>query len=267
MRVTVCELPQEPLALATAWAGLCRHVARRAPALVLLPEFALVDAVWESERFDAARWGAALAQGEALLERLPELGAARVVGTRPVERDGRRYNEGYLWSRDGGPVPLRRKYFLPAEPGGWETAWFSRGDRAFPAHHAGPLCFGLNICTELWALETFGGYAAAGGVQAILSPRATEAATIEKWLAVGRVAAIRSGAYSLSSNRVDPTGTCGGAGWIVDPDGRLLALTRAAEPFATLDLDLALPAAARATYPRTVFAAPTPTRSSPAASR
>jgi hypothetical protein len=88
----------------------------------------------------------------------------------------------------------------------------------------------VNICTELWALETFGAYAAAGGVQAILSPRATAAATLDKWLALGRVAAVRSGAYSLSSNRVDPTGTCGGGGWILDPDGRLLALTSADEP-------------------------------------
>jgi N-carbamoylputrescine amidase len=39
------------------------------------------------------------------------------------------------------------------------------------------LTFGLNICTELWALETYAGYAARG-VQVILSPRATEAATM-----------------------------------------------------------------------------------------
>lgn len=252
MRVTVCELPQEPLALATAWAGLCRHVARRAPALVLLPEFALVDAVWESERFDAARWGAALAQGEALLERLPELGAARVVGTRPVERDGRRYNEGYLWSREGGLVPLRRKYFLPAEPGGWETAWFSRGDRAFPAHHAGPLCFGLNICTELWALESYAAYAAAG-VQLVLSPRATAASTLARWFAAGVVAAVRSGGYSLSSNRVDPSGHCGGGGWIISPEGAVLARTCAEEPWVTEDLDLAAQASGREGYPRYVL--------------
>lgn len=169
MRVTVCELPQEPLALAPAWAGLCRHVTRHGSELVLLPEFALVDAVWESERFDPIRWGAALAQGEALVERLPELGSARVIGTRPVERDGHRYNEGYLWTRDRGLVPLRRKYFLPSEPGGWETAWFSRGDAAFRAYRTGRFSFGLNICTELWALESYTEYAAAG-IHLVLSP-------------------------------------------------------------------------------------------------
>jgi hypothetical protein len=98
----------------------------------------------------------------------------------------------------------------------------------------------VNICTELWALETIAGYAVQQ-VHAILSPRATATATFEKWLAVGRVAAVRSGAYSLSSNRVDPTGTCGGAGWILDPDGRLLALTSADEPFATATSTLPSP--------------------------
>lgn len=251
MRVTVCELPQEPLALAAAWAGLCRHVTRQDSSLVLLPEFALVDAVWEAPRFDPIRWGAALAQGEALLERLPDLGAARVIGTRPVERDGHRYNEGFLWSRERGLVPLRRKYFLPAEPGSWETAWFSRGDRAFRAYRTGRLSFGLNICTELWALESYTEYAAVG-VHLVLSPRATAASTLARWFAAGVVAAVRSGGYSLSSNRADASG--GGGGWIISPDGVVLARTCAEEPWVTAELDLAAQAAGRSGYPRNALA-------------
>ena len=49
-------------------------------------------------------------------------------------------------------------------------------------------------------------------------------ATIKKWLAVGLVAAVRAGGYSLSSNRVDSTGECGGIGWIIDPAGEVLAI-------------------------------------------
>ena len=69
----------------------------------------------------------------------------------------------------------------------------------------------------------------------------------------GVVAAVRSGAFSLSSNRVDPTGACGGAGWIIRPDGQVLAMTRPESPFATIDIDLAATAAARAGYPCYVF--------------
>lgn len=67
------------------------------------------------------------------------------------------------------------------------------------------------------------------------------------------VAAVRSGAFSLSSNRVDATGACGGRGWIIDPAGEVLAVTTAAEPFATRDIDLAKAAKAKDSYPRYVF--------------
>src|SRR5476651_1145597 len=210
MRVTVCELPHENTTLPAAWAALCEHTARHSSELVLLPEFAMVDPVWESEHFDFGRWSAAEERYESWLSRLLELQAAHVVGTGPITLHGRRFNQGYVASAANGVVPLRRKFFLPDQPGGWEAHWFDRGDADFPAYRAGALSFGLNICTELWALETYATYAQCG-VQAILSPRATAAATTAKWLSAGVVAAVRSGAFSLSSNRVDPAGTCGGA--------------------------------------------------------
>ena len=107
--------------------------------------------------------------------------------------------------------------------------------------------------SELWALDSYASYAERG-VQAIMSPRATAATTTAKWLSVGVVAAVRSGAFSLSSNRVDPTGGCGGVGWIISPQGDVLARTAADAPFATIDIDLALTVAAREGYPCNVFA-------------
>lgn len=138
----------------------------------------------------------------------------------------------------------------PDDPGSWEARWFDEGDLAFPAFRAGALSFGLNICTELWALETYGDYA--GKVQVVLVPRATGAATRAKWLAAGVVAAVRSGAYSVSSNRVDQTGGSGGASWVISPEGEVLATSTPAAPFATVDVDLAAWEKARADYPRYV---------------
>jgi len=252
MRVTVCELPHEPMALAHAWAELCRHTSRHGSELVLLPEFAFVEPVWEAEAFDPCRWVAALAQSDTGLELLPQLGAAYVVGARPVSIDGRPFNEGFIWTQAGGLTPLRRKFFLPDGPGNWEARWLDKGDAAFPPFHAGTLTFGLNICTELWALETYSAYAEQN-VQVILSPRATGAATRAKWLSAGVVAAVRSGAFSVSSNRVDPTGACGGAAWIVSPTGRVLASTTPYAPFATIDIDLTASVAAHDGYPCNVF--------------
>jgi N-carbamoylputrescine amidase len=219
---------------------------------VLLPEFAMVEPVWEAKRFDAERWGAIEELSAGYLGCLPDLGAEYVVGTRPVTRDGRRLNQAYLWSA-AGVEPLRSKFFLPQEPGNWEATWFEPGDQEFHAFQAGAVSFAVNICTELWALETYAAYATLG-VDLVLSPRATARATLKKWLAVGVVAAVRSGAFSLSSNRVDATGGCGGGGWIIDPAGEVLAITSAAEPFSTREIDLTQAAAARESYPRYVFA-------------
>ena len=252
MRVTICELPHETAALTAAWAALCEHTAAHGSQLVLLPEFTMVEPVWEAERFDAERWSAIETLGAEHLHCLPDLGAEYVVGTRPVTENGRRLNLAYLWSAGTGVQPLRSKFYLPQEPGSWEATWFEPGDPEFPVFHAGQASFGINICTELWALETYASYATLG-VELLLSPRATELATMKKWLAVGVVAAVRSGAFSLSSNRVDTTGGCGGGGWIIDPAGEVLALTSAAEPFATLEIDLSQAAAAKDSYPRYVF--------------
>jgi len=251
MRVTVCELPHEPAAFAAAWTALCRHTASRQSQFVLLPELAMVEPFWERERFDAASWRMAETLGERLLSQLPALGAEHVVSTRALS-DGGRFNQGFVASALG-VVPLRRKFFLPDGPGGWEAQWFDRGDPAFPAFRAGALTFGLNICTELWALESYGEYARRG-VRAVLAPRATAASTTAKWLSVGVVAAVRSGAFCISSNRVDPTGAFGGVGWIINPDGEVLAATSRDEPFVTVDIDLAAAESARGTYPRYVFA-------------
>ena len=252
MRVTVCELPHEPAALAAAWTALCDHTLRHASELVLLPEFAMVEPFWEDEHFDAARWEAAQVLSEIWRYRLPELGVAHVVGTRPVTIDDGRFNQGFFWSASGALAPLRRKFYLPDEPGSWEARWFDRGDSHFTEYCAEAWSFGLNICTELWAVETYAAYAARG-VQVILSPRATAAATTAKWLSAGVVAAVRSGAFSLSSNRVDTTGACGGVGWIIDPHGTILALTTRDAPFATVNIDLSASAAARDQYPGYVF--------------
>jgi N-carbamoylputrescine amidase len=251
MRVTVCELPHEPGALAAAWAALCEHTAGHASELVLLPELAMVEPFWQEELFDPPRWAAAEALSDTWLHRLPELHAVHVVRTRPVTIDGRPFNQGFLWSA-AGLTPLRRKFYLPDERNSWEARWFDRGDSEFTEYHAGAFSFGLNICTELWALDTYAAYAA-HGVPIILSPRATAAATTAKWLSVGVVAAVRSGAFSLSSNRVDPTGACGGAGWIIDPSGNIVAQTNVDAPFATVDIDLAAATAAQEGYPRYVF--------------
>lgn len=252
MRVTVCELPYASALLASAWPALCGHARECRSHLVVLPELAFGPPVWTAERFDPGAWREMEETHTRWLPRLQELGAPWVIGTRPVTEEGGRFNEGFLWSRSGGFERLRRKHFLPEESEAWEGRWFARGDAEFPRYVAGELSFGLNVCTELWALETFGAYRRAG-VAAIVAPRATAGATTAKWLSVGTVAAVSAGAYCLSSNRLHEDGSCGGVGWAIDPDGVVLARTSPLEPAVTVDVDPARAESAAATYPRYVF--------------
>jgi N-carbamoylputrescine amidase len=234
------------------WRTLCKHAAGQHSELVVLPEFAFAPPVWELQNFEQEQWRRAEAASERWLGRLPELRCAYVIGTRPITRDTKPYNEGFLWSARGGYTALRKKHFLPNETNEWEARWFTPGDAAVPKFAAADFSFGLNICTELWALETYSRYASMR-VDAVISPRATAHATIEKWIAVGVVAAVRCGAHCISSNRVQPDGSCGGVGWIIDPDGHVLAKTSPQEPYCTRDVPLDSAALASRTYPRYVF--------------
>lgn len=256
MRITVCEIRGDnPASAQDDWTRLCQHTTQHQPDLVVLPEFAFLPAVWEQARFDQAIWDDAVAQAEQWVKRFGELNCAWVLGAFPVSRSGRPLNQGFLWHREQGLVPLRCKAYLPNEAGGWEATWFDRGEAVFPAYEAGELVFGLNICTELWALDSVCGYPAQG-VQAIVTPRASGQATTERWVALAKTVAVRCGAYSLSSNRRHADGACGGVGWIIDPEGVEVARTSQTEPFVTREVDLSQSKAAQLVYPRYVFANP-----------
>jgi N-carbamoylputrescine amidase len=94
------------------------------------------------------------------------------------------------------------------------------------------------------------------GVHLLATPRATEKHTVDKWLAGGRAAAVIAGAFSLSSNhfsRSERPVPLGGQGWVIDPDGDVLALTTPQEPFATVEIDPNAAERAKQTYPRYVL--------------
>ena len=62
---------------------------------------------------------------------------------RTVTIAGRPFNQGFLRSASGDLLPLRRKFFLPDEPGYREARWFDRGDSDFAVYHADGWSFGL----------------------------------------------------------------------------------------------------------------------------
>jgi N-carbamoylputrescine amidase len=250
LRVTVCELRDDPHGLTQDWEGLTAHVAAQASRLVLLPEMPFYPWIARTRPFDPAVWQAAISQHDAWQRRFEELAPAVVIGSRPVNALDRRLNEGFVWESRGGYRPAHPKYYLPDEDGYWEASWYQRGAGDLSPIESGSYTLGFLICTELWFMDRARRYAKAG-IHLLVTPRTTEMATVDKWLAGGRAAAVISGAFGLSSNRAGAE--FGGQGWIIDPDGQVLGLTSRDRPFVTVEIDPSEAERAKGTYPRYVL--------------
>jgi N-carbamoylputrescine amidase len=256
MKVTVCELPNEPAALENAWGELVSHVQTNASEFVLLPEMPFFSWLAHTREVDAGQWEQAVKAHETWISRLDDLAPATVASTRPLVLDGKRQNAGYIWEAGRGARTVHTKYYLPDEPGFWEASWYERGDGDFSLENTSKGKVGFLICTEIWFNFRARNYGVQG-MQLLLCPRATPNPTASKWVAGGQAAAVVSGAFCLSSNLAGTTpegGDYAGVGWIIEPgEGKVLGLTSPEGPFLTLDIDLEEADRAKKTYPRYVL--------------
>ena len=243
LKVTVCELPNGPDGLDRQWERLASHTQSAGSDLVLLPEMPFHRWLAASNRVISEQWQHSVNTHRRWISRLPELGAATVMGTRPIIHNGAAYNQGFLWSKkDGRSTPAHTKYYLPDETGFWEASWYRPGEATFETISCHDAVIGFLICTELWFTQHARAYGRQGA-NIIVCPRVTPAAVV-------------SGAYCLSSNLSGPNVAgvdFGGTGWIIEPEeGAVLGTTSSHEPFLTMDIDLGWAEAAKSTYPRYV---------------
>lgn len=255
MRVTVCELHNDPDDFAADWERLAAHVRQEGSELVVLPEMAFAPWFGAHRHFDPIVWLTATTAHDAWMACLGDLAPAAVISSRPIDDNQERLNAGYIWQAERDVEFVHAKYYLPDEPGFWEASWYGRGDGDFSLFAHGAAQIGMLICTELWFFDRARAYGQAGA-HIIAVPRATPRETLDKWLVGGRAAAIVAGAFVLSSNAItrdNELANLGGRGWVVGPDGDLLAQTSPAQPFATVDIDLAAAERAKQTYPRYVL--------------
>ena len=256
MRVTICELPSAWPTTEHDWQVFAAELENQASEWVLLPEMAFCNWLAGDRAVDPGRWQAAVETHDYWIGRLKELPTRVVIGSRPVIDCGRFFNEGFVWQKSSGYRAVHRKYYLPDEEGFWEASWYARGDGDFEVVEIEGLRVGFLICTELW----FGARAreyARQGVHLLVCPRATLAASTDKWIAGGIAAAVVAGAFCLSSNfngpNVEGLPPFAGVGWVIEPEeGRMLGRTSQANPLATIDIDPAWAEKAKQTYPRYV---------------
>jgi N-carbamoylputrescine amidase len=257
MKVTVCQLDNRPGRLDAMLAELAAHIDQQQSEFLLLPEMCFHEWLAAGNNPDREQWLAAIdSHARAILE-LGNLGARAAIGTRPIINDAGSFrNQAFLWTAEPRVLPVHEKVYLPDEDGYWEASWYTRGERKFDLCHALDTPIGVQICTEMWFFE-WARHFASLGAELLCIPRATPHGSLQRWLAGGQAAAVCAGAYCLSSNIWNPPGSkadCGGRGWIISPDGDVLAQTSENSPFASIEIDLEFARQSKSTYPRYVSA-------------
>jgi len=249
VKITVCELPDETARREAAWADLVRDLRASPTDVVVLPEMPFCEwAMFRKRHVDLAAWRTALAAHDTMMTRLGELQTGVVLASRPVELQGKRLNQAFAWTREGGYRGARAKYYLPDEPDGWEASWFDRGDREFPPASAGTVKVGFQLCTELLFSQAAWEIGQQGG-QLIAAPRATGGH--RRWPMAACLAAIMAGCFVASTNRRSyDNDAFAGQSWLVSPEGEILLETSADSPFLTAEVDFTAVDRARQTYPR-----------------
>jgi N-carbamoylputrescine amidase len=200
----------------------------------VLPETPFCQWFAGSNAFDPRVWVDAVRRHDEWMHRLSELAPALVLGTRPVDFGNARWNDGFIRDEEG-VHSVHARFWPPDERAAREAAWFhsATAPEFIPLETHG-LIIGFLIGTEVRLQDEARQYGAED-VDIIAMPRTGVAADFDAWLERARADAVVARAYALSSNR---SGDFGGRGWIIAPDGRVLGLTSATQPFFTADLEI-----------------------------
>lgn len=180
---------------------------------------------------------------------LADLGIPAVITSRPALRSDRLVNEAIVIEH-GQVRSLHTKSYFPDEPGWFENSWFLRGDASFDIHDICGVNVGVLLCTELMFNEHARRYGRAGA-DLIVVPRAT-GKNYENWITAGKMAAIVSGSYVVSSNRTGLMGDgphFGGFGFAIGPEGDLIGKTSSDSTLTLIEIDVQLSARQRQEYP------------------
>jgi predicted amidohydrolase len=245
MRITACQLHNGRESFAADWDRLVAHVKAERSDLVLLPEMPFFTWFPMPRAFDAGVWLAAVAAHDSWEKRLSELMPAIALGTRPVDFGALRYSAGFAWNEEEGITEtIHVKSCLTSEESFCETTWYQKATPDFESATVGPARVGMLIGLELWVPEGATTYGE-DKVHIIAIPRMDRSANDEEcaasnaeWLSGGRLAALESGAFCLSSARGGHSNVFCGSGWVIAPDGSTLARTSSDAPFVTVEVDL-----------------------------
>ena len=249
VRVAFVEWPEGLVAAGAQWDQVKNSVAAARPDILLTNELPFGPWLADADTFSRDAAQRSIDAHEQGLSALTELKLPAVISSRPVWNGARLANEAFV-IENGSVRALHRKQYFPNEPGWFESNWYAGDDSGFHSAEIAGIHVGALICTEAMFNERARAYKKQN-VALIVIPRAS-GTNIESWKIAGAMASLVSGAYVASSNRVGRSagGThFGGGGYAYAPEGRLLAVTSAAAPLLTFDLDPQIAASAQREYP------------------
>lgn len=249
LKIGFVEWPESLTVEGAQWHKLKDSVVAARPDILVTNELPFGPWIAEGAIFSEVTAHLSLRAHDNGLKGLIDLNLPAIVSSRPVWNGKRLANEAFVLE-NGAVRSLHRKRYFPAEPGWFESEWYS-GDRSgFDGAEVLGLKVGVLLCTEAMFNERARAYGRQG-TSLIVIPRAS-GMNVESWKIAGAMASLVSGAYVVSSNRSGQSsgGTqFGGSGFAYAPQGRLLSVTTSTEPLQTIDLDPKIATSAQRAYP------------------
>ncbi|KAK9333508.1 carbon-nitrogen hydrolase [Lipomyces starkeyi] len=249
MRVGFVEWPEGLEPYGSEWVKITSRLADAQLDILITNELPFDPWIADRKPFDRQTAQASIDVHAVGLDALAELNIPSIVSSRPVWSADRLINQAIVL--EGGQIrAIHTKQYIPEEPGWYEASWFEPTGDCFNPTDISGLRMGVMLCTDAMFNEHARHYGRQGTVL-IAIPRAAGTST-DNWLTAGRMAALVSGSYVVSSNRYGRSkgGTVfGGTGFAFGPGGISLSTTDSTNPLLVVDVKPELAARQRSEYP------------------
>jgi N-carbamoylputrescine amidase len=249
LRVGFVEWPEGLEPFGSEWRNITKRLADARLEMLITNELPFGPWIADRKPFDRETAQASIDAHTAGFDALAGLAIPAIVSSRPVWAADRLLNQA-IAIENGRTRPIHTKQYFPEEPGWYEASWYESNRDGFNPTDVSGLRIGVMLCTDAMFNEHARHYGRQG-VVLIAIPRAAGTST-ENWLTAGRMAALVSGSYVVSSNRYGRStwGTVfGGAGFAFGPGGTLLSTTDSTNPLLVVDVKPDFAARQRSEYP------------------
>ena len=249
VNIAFVQWPELLLSTGSAWDRIRRSIDAANADIVVTNEMPFGPWIAESLTFNVRAARESVVLHEDALAALGALEVEAVISSRPVIAGDRLANEAFVLDASGYRSIHHKQYF-PQEQGFYEESWFVPERHDFEIVKVGAVNVGVLLCTELFFNEHARSYGRQGA-DLIVTPRAS-GTSLHRWRTAGSMAAIVSGAYLVSSNRVGRAKqgqVFGGSGFAVSPEGLIDAETSERTPIAVVKIDLDMARRQKSAYP------------------